>query len=371
MTEGNPNPRVRRQRRPVRIGGPVAIVLVLLLGLFWEATGADSNVQESEAALARTTAVSFLSETATLPLARIDGLTLTWRVHMKVRLGIRMQMTASLDLRREDDEFVSTFRLTAPQGKDPWSWLLLNLFGRHTQEYRELVRRIEVRLDERFSLQEGRLFRTRSLEDFLPEEKKYAEQTAIRLLFPDDAGPIRFWPDKSQPSDVQSMAWNGQMGPMTAFFNYVFFFPPQSDLRIVNALKEVVDAPDGSDAKTVTYLFSTEKASLGPNRTGRHRGYAMAITLEKGNFLDILYGEQVFFQLEKAAAGLLKIPHRFRIEGIISKNQKMKRLQVLREGNPNRAVRDDELYADLDEILAARDVRGFLIDYAVSVSEKR
>ena len=133
----------------------------------------------------------------------------------------------------------------------------------------------------------------------------------------------------------------------------------------------MVDAPDGSDAKRVSYLFSTEKASLGPNRTGRHRGYAMAITLEKGNFLDILYGEQVFFQLAKATAGPLKIPHRFRIEGIISKNRKMKRLRALRARSPNRKIGDDALFADLDEILAARDVRGFLIDYAVSASENR
>ena len=227
MAEGNHNPSGRCRRRPARMGGPAAVVL-LVLCLLGGTAGADAGVQETETALARATAASFLQETAALPLARIDGLSLTWRVHMKVRLGIRIQMTASLDLRREDDGFVSTFRLTAPEGKDPWSWLLLNLFGRHTQEYRELVSRVEVRLDERFFLHDGRLFRTRRLEDFLPEKKEYAEQTAIRLLFPADEGPIRFWPDKSRPADVQSMPWNGQMGPMTAFFNYVFFFPPRA-----------------------------------------------------------------------------------------------------------------------------------------------
>lgn len=341
----------------------LALVLVLAL------TGPTNPVraEETEQRQARTRADVFLQAMAPLSIRQIQALTLTWQVQMLGQFNIRISMNATAHLQRNGDRFESTFHLTEPEGRDAWSWILLNLFGKHTQEYRELMEGIEVRLTEGIVLENGR-FVTESLEEFLPEKKRYEDQTAIRIAFYRDSGRIVFWPDKAQPAISKAMPWTDQMGPLTAFFNYLLFLPPQTDIRVVNALKQVMDDPDGTGQKRVSYLFESQTARLGTNRTGRHDIFPMVIGLDKGNFLDIIYGENIFFQLAQRDNGRVKIPHAIRIEGIISKNKKMKQMQRLQAADPGRVIGEEEVFADLDEILAARDVRAYLVGHAISTT---
>ena len=117
-----------------------------------------------------------------------------------------------------------------------------------------------------------------------------------------------------------------------------------------------METPGDSGEKSVVYQFGSETARLGPNRTGRHPDVAMAIELEKGNFLDILYGNNIFFQLASGKTGRVKVPPHHLHGGNHQQNGKMKRLRMLRKRNPGRAISDKEIFADLDAVLAARDV---------------
>ncbi|MBI9082108.1 MAG: hypothetical protein JEZ11_00840 [Desulfobacterales bacterium] len=343
--------------------------LLLVLAVVMALAGPASRIwaEETELLQARTRADVFLQAMAPLSIRQIQALTLTWRVHMLGQFNLRIWMNATARLQRNGDRFESTFHLTEPEGRDAWSWILLNFFGKHTQEYRELMEGIEVRLTEGLVLDNGR-FVTESLEEFLPGKKRYAGQTAIRIAFFRDPGRIVFWPDKAQPAISKAMPWTDQMGPLTAFFNYLLFLPRQTDIRVVNALKQVMDDPESTGRKKVSYHFESQKARLGTNLTGRHELFPMAIGLEKGNFLDIIYGENIFFQLAQADSGTVKVPHAIRIEGIISKNKKMKRMQALQAADPSRVVGEKEVFADLDEILAARDVRAYLVGHAISTT---
>ena len=353
---------VSRRRSRTRLLPVLAVVLAM--------TGQDCRLWASEAGLrqARTRADAFLQEMTRLSIPQIRALTLTWQVHMRGQFNIRIRMDATARLQRDGNRFESTFHLTEPEGQDAWSWILLNLFGRHTRDYRELMQGIEVRLTERLVLDNGR-FLTESLEEFLPEKKRYADQTAIRIAFFRETGRIVFWPDKSRPAMSKAMAWTDQAGPLTAFFNYLFFLPRQTDIQVVNALKLVVDDPQRTGHKKVSYLFESQKARLGPNRTGRHELFPMVIGLEKGNFLDIIYGENIFLQLAQGDRGVLKVPHAVRIEGIISKNKKMKRMQALQASDPGRVIGEEEIFSDLDAVLSARDVRGYLTGYTIVTTD--
>lgn len=343
--------------------------LLLVLAVVMALVGPASRIwaEETELLQARARADVFLQAMAPLSIQQIQALTLTWQVHMLGQFNIRIWMNATARLQRNGDRFESTFHLTEPEGRDAWSWILLNFFGKHTQEYRELMEGIEVRLTEGLVMDNGR-FVTESLEEFLPEKKRYATQTAIRIAFFRDSGRIVFWPDKAQPAISKAMPWTDQMGPLTAFFNYLLFLPRQADIQIVNALKQVMDDPESTGRKKVSYLFESQKARLGENLTGRHDIFPMAIGLEKGNFLDIIYGENIFFQLAQGDSGRVKVPHAIRIEGIISKNKKMKRMQMLQAADPSRVIGEKEVFADLDEILAARDVRAYLVGHAISTT---
>ena len=130
---------------------------------------------------------------------------------MKGRLNLRIRMNATARLERSEQRFVSTFNLTEPQGRDAWSWFLLNLFGKHTRNTDRCMRSVEVNLVEHLFLEDSR-FVTQSLEEILPEEKRYASQTAIRIAFSKEAAKVFFWPDKTLPDKHQSLPWTDQMG---------------------------------------------------------------------------------------------------------------------------------------------------------------
>jgi len=340
-------------------------VLLLPLSLC-HADDPSPDIREGQA---RQKAESFLGIISRHSLKELQSMHFTFDVHLKVAWNVRMKMSATIWLEGKDNRFVSSFNLTEPEGINSWSWLMLTLFGRHTKEYKVLMEGIETRLKERFHYDSGR-FQTDILEEIMPENTYYANQTAIKLQFEHTDKLIRFWEDKRQISPSRTLSYTGQIGPLTAFFNYLFFNKPETEMSIVNVLKQVEDddtSPASSGKKFVRYLFESQRMLFGPNTSGKLPAYRMMISLKRGNFLDIIYGDYLFYQLAYNSGQNLKIPYAAHAEGIISKNKKRKKIKLLKKKFPHRESFEKELLTDVDDILATRNIKIFLTDYDVSL----
>jgi len=344
-------------------GLSIAAVFLMLTPPSFANSGTSEGLEKN----ARKQANSFIARISENPLTEIESVSLSYEVHMVSTLNIRMKMSATVKMEKKEKGYISTFELTEPEGKDVWSWLLLNLFGKHTNEYKELVQSIETLLIERFHLQDHG-FMTDSLEEFLPARKYYTNQTAIKVRFDYDEALVKFWEDKTHERFSKSIDYIDQVGPLTGFFNYLFISKAYTKMRVINVLKQVEDNPASgavSNKKTVRYLFESEFASLGFNNTGQHTEYLMSVYLEMGNFLDIIYGENIYYQLAHDAESKIKIPYAARIEGVISRTKKRDKLKMLRERNPDREISEEEILAKVDDILAARNVRVYLKDFHI------
>ncbi|UCD32995.1 MAG: hypothetical protein JSV38_03725, partial [Desulfobacterales bacterium] len=193
-------------------------------------------------------------------------------------------------------------------------------------------------------------------------------QTAIKVCFNYDEALIKFWEDKKQERFSKSMKYADQVGPLTGFFNYLFFDKRCTRIRILNVLKQVEDSitsESGSGKKMVRYLFESEVVYLGFNNTDQHAEYLMSAYLEKGNLLDIIYGENIYYQLALDAESNIKVPYAARTEGIISRPKKRNKLKKLREKYPDREISEKDIFAKADDVLAAWNVRVYLINFNV------
>ncbi len=359
--------KIKDNRRFILRYAGLSIVAVFLM--FSAPSYTNSGTSESLEKKAREQADSFLARISENPLKEIDSVSFSYEVHMVSSLNVRMKMSATLKMEKKEKGYISTFKLTEPEGKDIWSWLLLNLFGKHTKEYKELVQSIEIILTESFHIGEHR-FMTDNLEELLPVRKDYPNQTAIKVCFNYDEALVKFWEDKKQESFSKSMEYTDQVGPLTGFFNYLFFDKRCTRMRIMNVLKQVEDSTASeavSGKKMVHYLFESEVAYLGFNNTDQHTEYLMSAYLEKGNLLDIIYGENIYYQLVLDAESNIKVPYAARIEGIISKPKKKNKLKMLRERHPDREISEKEIFAEADDILAARNVRVYLNKFNVTI----
>ena len=62
-----------------------------------------------------------------------------------------------------------------------------------------------------------------------------------------------------------------------------------------------------------------------------------------------------------------KLPYSAHAEGIISKDKKRKKVKALKKKFPHRDSFEEELLAEVDDILATRNIKIFLTDYGVSL----
>jgi len=311
----------------------------------------------------------FLSRISENPVSEIKSLSLFYTVDMITALNVRLAMRVTIKVEKEEKAYVAAFTLTEPVGKDIWSWLLLNLFGKHTKEYKEMIKGIETILIERFHLGNGR-FMTGMLEEFLPIDRHYPNQTAIMVRFDYDDAQIRFWKDKEQGNFSKSLRYVDQVGPLTGFFNYIFFDERCTSMCLVNALKLTGD-PAISEADSgpngIDYLFESEAVNLRLNNTGQHTEYQMCLFLEKGNFLDIIYGENMYYQLAHDTEKRFKLPYAGRVEGIISRSKKIAKIMRLKQRYPDREISQKEIFAQVDDILGAKNVKVYLEGFSVAL----
>lgn len=309
-------------------------------------------------------ATSFLRALLEYPATNIKSLELLYDVHMNVAWNVKTKMSVAFEMKKDKDHYISTFSLTEPVGENLWSKFALFIYGKHTQEYKEMIKSIETRLQERYRLKNKR-FMTDELKEILPKKERYKNQSGIRVYFDYTENLIKFWEDQTKADFSKSIKYTNQVGPMAGFFNFVLFEKPETDLNIINALKQVEDL--GTSARTspgrkkVSFLFGAELVKLQKNSTGKHNEYPNAIYFQGDSYLDIIYGKNIYYKLLHNISSNVKIPYSIYLDGIISKTKqrnKERALKQLAKMDPGSRVYEQELEAieTMDE-LAAKNVK--------------
>jgi hypothetical protein len=305
----------------------------------------------------------FLKMLSGKSFADIKTIRLSYDVHMDLQAFVKTKMVTTLEMRKEGKNYLSIFSLEEPVGADLWSRFALFVYGKHTAEYKEMIKAVETQIHERFHFQKEK-FVTEEFREILPDVKGYENQTGIRVYFDYKENLVKFWEDQAKKAFTKAIPYTNQYGPLTAFFNYLLFEQTKVELSVINAMKQDVDGDPSKeplpDKKVINFLFESQVVRLQHNDTGRYPEYDSAIYFEGKNYLDIIYGENVFFELSKATIGRAKIPYVIQLEGIISKSRKRKhelRLKQLMD-KPETA---HELERELEEeVLAAKNVKVYL-----------
>lgn len=338
-------------------------VLFSLLMMFQTPVSVGAEIPEtlpSQWDQPREAGEQFLKTLSVKPFEDVNNIRLSYDVHMDLQAFVKTTMVATLEMRKDGEGYLSIFSLKEPVGKDLWSKFALFVYGKHTAEYKEMMKAVETRIHERFRYQNGK-FVTDEFREILPDVKIYENQTGIRVYFDYTKNRVKFWEDQSKKAFTKSIPYSNQYGPLTAFFNYLLFDPAKVEFSVINAMKQVEDVdPSGEplpDKKIVNFLFESQVVRMKQNNTGRYPEYNSAIYFEGENYLNIIYGKNIFLELSLATIGRAKVPYEIHLDGIISKSRKRKfdlRLKQLMD-NPEAA---QELERELgEEVLAAKNVR--------------
>jgi len=285
---------------------------------------------------------------------------LSYDVHMDLQAFVKARMVTTLEMRKEGKNYLSIFSLEEPVGKDLWSKFALFIYGKRTDEYKEMMKAVEMRIHERFHFQNGK-FVTEEFREILPDVKDYENQTGIRVYFDHEENLVKFWEDQSKKVFTKSIPYSNQCGPLTAFFNYLLFDPPKVEFSVINAMKQVEDVdPEGEplpDKKIVKFLFESQVVRMKHNDTGRYPEYNSAIYLESENYLNVIYGKNIFYELSHATIGRVKIPYEIHLDGIISNSRKRKLDLKLKQLTDNPEAAHELVREMEDEVLAAKNVK--------------
>lgn len=317
----------------------------------------------------RETGELFLKTLALNSFQHLKNIRLSYDVHMDLEAFVKTTMVAAVEIRKETGNYLSIFSLEEPVGNDLWSRFALFVYGKHTAEYKEMMKAVETEIHEWLRFQKKK-FVTEGFREILSDVKLYQNQTGIRVYFDYNENLIQFWEDQTTKDFTRSIPYSNQYGPLTAFFNYLLFEPAKTEIQIINALKQVEDADHSgvslSEKKVVNFLFESQLVRIQNNDTGRYPEYDSAVYLEGENYLDIVYGKNIFFKMAHDTTGNTKIPYAVHLDGIISKSRKKKaesRLKQLTE-RPE-ATRDFDRRWE-EETLAAKNVKVYLTSAQVN-----
>jgi len=325
---------------------------------------ADTDPSDPLEQRARNKAQEFVNNVSAKSLRDIESITLLYEVQMMADLYVKLKMNAALKLIKKENSYFSTFSLTEPEGEGGWSWLVFNLFGKHTAEYKEMMKNIEIRLIETIHLWENKLY-TDQLEEIQSKTSENAGQPAMKIDFDYEEMLIKFWADKSVSTYDKSIKYINQVAPLTAFFNYIFFDTYETNINLINALKEVENKVNNnsSESKSPNFLFKSQKVKIGKNVTGQKPEFPMTLHIDKGNFLDVIYGDYIFYKLIHNQQSNIKVPYSAHIDGLISKKRKRDKLKELKKRYPHKTSFEKELQNEYKDILASTDVRVYLSEF--------
>lgn len=368
----------RQQQRT--LGARIAIATLIVL---WSAVSLNPGWCETEPeqssdpgvlrAQAQEAAQTFINRFSASPGKHIQSIRFSYEVHMDLDAFVRTTMDVTLQMVNEGDHYTSLFNLAEPQGKDVWSRFALFVYGRRTEDYRILKTRVDTTIQETF-FHGSNGFLTQELKEVLPEQKDYENQTGIRILFDYQRNVVDFWEDQNRKEPSRTISYEGQTGPLAAFFNFVLFKEPRTTFTIINALKRtekvVVSEGTKSIQKKIIFLFSNDRVRLQANTTGRHTDFSNAVYFESPNYLDLIYGQNIYYDIVHNETSNAKIPYSVLLEGLISKakqREKERRLKELTERPMGHDALQERLQAiEQMNVLAARNVRVYLKEAEVA-----
>jgi hypothetical protein len=340
--------------------------MVLLFGscLFDRAGAGQTLENASYEEKGRDVALAFLGLLSEKPLEKIESIDVTYDLHLECEWMIDIKMSVILNMRRRGEGFVSTFKVTEPVGENLWGKFALFFFGRYTKAYKKLVEDIQSTAVETFHFKNGK-FVTDALIEILPRKKRSHGRKGFRIFFDYDQKMVHFWKDRSHKNPTASVKYENQVGPLTAYFNLLFFEPPETEIRLINQQRRARHdaSPDkGSFRKWKgDFLFASQIIKLEPNCTGKHPEYANVARLGNDDFFDMVYGSYIYYNIVSLAGGKVKAPHAGFFDGIIDKGKKRKkanRLKQLKKRAKNRKSFEKELKAiETMSILAAWNVK--------------
>jgi len=316
-------------------------------------------------------AETFLRQLSKRPLEDIQSLTLNYHFLMEIDWKVRLKMSLLVELKKFRDDYHASFQLTEPVGDNLWGKFVMLIYGRHTEDYRKMIRGIKTRMLENFHLQNGN-FVTDGMIEIYPGTKKKDRQRGFKILFNYKENRINFWKNRQKKDFTLSAGYKNQMGPLTAFFNYCLLGLDGKHIDIINL--EQTKYPRASDGATVEKRvtldpFPSQTLTLKRNGTNNHTEYTDIADLGCEDFFDVVYGPHVYFNYVHLHEAGFKAPYTTFFEGIIDKKKKKARtrkIQALQQSNL-----DDETYArrlakiKAMEIRAAKNIVGKLIGATV------
>ena len=226
----------------------VCSVLFFLLMVFQTSVSVGAEATEtlsSQWDKSRQVGEQFLKTLSVTSFEGTKSIKLSYDVHMDLQAFVKARMVTTLEMRKEGRHYLSIFSLEEPVGKDLWSKFALFIYGKHTAEYKEMMKAVEMRIHERFHFQNGK-FVTEEFREILPDVKAYENQTGIRVYFDYEENLVKFWEDQSKKSFTKSIPYSNQCGPLTAFFNYLLFDPAKVEFSVINAMKQLMDNPEAA-----------------------------------------------------------------------------------------------------------------------------
>ena len=226
---------------------------------------------------------------------------------------------------------------------------------------------IEAMIVETFHLEHGR-FVTDELKEILPVKPGKRDRKGFRICFNYNEKQIKFWKDRSRKALTASLKYVNQVGPLTGYFNYLFFGQPENEICTIN-LKELSGfSKIKGNVLIEKRKYGTELTSqcikLQTNNTGKHKEYTHIVYLGSDDFFEIVYGKKIYYNFAQLSDSILKVPYNATLEGIIDKSKKRKKMERLKQCSQttaNRKLREKEL-RDIESmnILSARNVKVFL-----------
>ncbi|MCP4669105.1 MAG: hypothetical protein GY849_22440 [Deltaproteobacteria bacterium] len=298
------------------------------------------------------------------PLEKIESINVTYDLHLECEWMINIKMSVTLNVKRGKEGYTATFRLTEPVGENLWGKFALFFFGRFTKAYKELIETIKSTAIETFHLKNGK-FATDELIEILPPKKGRKARKGYRIFFDYDQKMVGFWKDGSQNDPTASITYKNQVGPLTAYFNFLLFDQPETEIWLINKqqrAKHVSTPGQGSFRKWKgDFLFASRIIRLQRNRTGKHMAYTHVAYLGKDDFFDIVHGKYIYYNITCMAGSNVKAIHAGYFDGIIDRNKqskKAKRLKNLKKQAKDRKSFEKELKRiEAMNILAAWNVR--------------
>jgi len=305
----------------------------------------------------------FLKKLSQIPLDQIKDISLVYDIHLDCQWGIKIKMMASMKMKGVKNKYISTFKLTEPSGANLWGKFALFIYGRHTKEFKKLAEGIESTMDEIFHLEGGR-FMTDELTEILPKRKRHKNRKGFKVFFDYNENRIKFWKERTQKDLTASEDYTGQVGPLTAFFNYLFFYQPEAEVFIINQQQCANTSSAGKkrlESGSDGICFSSQILKLRQNTTGKHVQYANMVCFGSDDFFDIVYGKNIYYNFSQETSMNLKAPYAAFLDGIINKSkkrEKAKRLEELKEQNISPKLYRKKLQEiETMNILSAKNVR--------------